>query len=208
MSNKSATSEFYRLRDGLAAAVSGLDCPSAVSEAVQALSTSNCQVVTSGMGKAGLIARKMASTLSCTGTPAIYLHPAEAQHGDLGVIGRETVMVLFSNSGETRECIELCTLADNLLNNACGMGKRLFVVLVTSKPDSTIGRMANIVIDTGVTEEICPLGLTPTSSAIAMLAVADIISVMVMTRRGITAEDYALRHHGGYLGAAARLQSS
>jgi arabinose-5-phosphate isomerase len=155
------------------------------------------KVVASGMGKAGQIALNIASTLSATGTPAVFLHPSDAQHGDLGVIQPHDVLLLVSNSGKTREIIELCNLVKML-------GYHLGVVVITGNIDSELGNLADITIFTGNPPEVCPLGLTPTTSTTVMTVIGDALVVLMMKRIGFTAADYAKRHHGGYLGVKSR----
>jgi arabinose-5-phosphate isomerase len=152
-----------------------------------------CQgrVVVTGMGKSGHIAGKIAATLASTGTPAFFLHPAEAGHGDLGMITRTDVLLALSNSGETPE---LVLLLPHL--------KRLAVPLIvmTGKSDSTLGRAAAVMLDVGVPEEACPLNLAPTASTTATLAMGDALAVAVLEARGFTAQDFARSHPGGALG--------
>ena len=149
------------------------------------------RVVVTGMGKSGHIARKTAATFASTGTPAFFLHPAEAGHGDLGMITRTDVVVAISNSGETPE---LVLLLPHL--------KRLAVPLIVlvGKVDSTLGRAAAVAIDVSVPEEACPLNLAPTASTTATLAMGDALAVSVLEARGFTKQDFALSHPGGSLG--------
>jgi len=158
------------------------------------------KVVASGMGKAGQIALNIATTLSSTGTPAVFLHPADAQHGDLGVIQNNDVLLLISNSGKTREIIELVHLANHL-------NPSLPLVVITGNPSAELGCMADVVLDTGNPAEVCPLGLSPTTSTTVMTVIGDILVVQLMKKIGFTAEEYAKRHHGGYLGQKSRRQS-
>ena len=155
------------------------------------------KVVASGMGKAGQIALNIATTFSSTGTPAIFLHPSDAQHGDLGVIQPDDVLLLVSNSGKTREIIELYALVKML-------GYQLRVIVITGTPDSELGNLADITISTGHPKEVCPLGLTPTTSTTVMTVIGDALVVMMMKKIKFTAADYAKRHHGGYLGVKSR----
>lgn len=157
------------------------------------------KVVTSGMGKAGQIAMNIATTFCSTGTPAVNLHPAEAQHGDLGVIQRNDVMLLISNSGKTREIIDLVSLARNLQSD-------LPIIVITGNPDSELARIADVTLATGGAPEVCPLGLTPTTSTTMMTVIGDVLVVNVMEVAGFTREEYAKRHHGGYLGTKSREQ--
>jgi len=155
------------------------------------------KLVTSGMGKAGQIAMNIATTFSSTGTPAVNLHPSEAQHGDLGVLQPNDVMLLISNSGKTREILELVTLTRNLYPS-------IPIITITGHADSELAHLADAALYTGGAPEVCPLGLTPTTSTTLMTVIGDILVVNVMRLTGFTAHDYALRHHGGYLGHAAR----
>lgn len=155
------------------------------------------KLVTSGMGKAGQIAMNIATTFSSTGTPAVNLHPSEAQHGDLGVIQPDDVMLLISNSGKTREIIDLVHLTHNLYAD-------IPLIVITGNPDSELARIANITLATGGAPEVCPLGLTPTTSTTMMTVIGDVLVVNVMRLTGFTREDYAKRHHGGYLGSVSR----
>ena len=155
------------------------------------------KLVASGMGKAGQIAGNIATTFSSTGTPAVFLHPSDAQHGDLGVISKDDVLLLISNSGKTREILELLNLSRNLHNH-------LPIILITGNPDSPLVELSDVVINTGNPNEICPLGLTPTTSTTTMTVIGDILVVLLMEKIGFNSEDYAKRHHGGYLGMKAR----
>lgn len=156
------------------------------------------KLVTSGMGKAGQIAMNIATTFSSTGTPAVNLHPSEAQHGDLGVVQSNDIMLLISNSGKTREILELIELLRRLYPAG------IPIIAITGNIDSPLGRLADIPLWTGGAPEVCPLGLTPTTSTTMMTVIGDVLVVNTMKAIGFTAEDYARRHHGGYLGSAAR----
>ncbi len=155
------------------------------------------KLVTSGMGKAGQIAMNIATTFCSTGIPAVNLHPAEAQHGDLGILQPDDVMLLISNSGKTREILELVDLARRLY-------PRLPVIVITGNADSPLAALADATLFTGGAPEVCPLGLTPTTSTTMMTVIGDVLVVSCMNAIAFTAADYALRHHGGYLGSAAR----
>lgn len=155
------------------------------------------KLVTSGMGKAGQIALNIATTFSSTGTPSVNLHPSEAQHGDLGVLQPNDVMLLVSNSGRTREIIDLVALARNLY-------PEVPTIVITGNPDSELAAIADATLLTARAPEVCPLGLTPTTSTTMMTVIGDILVVNVMNRSGFTRQDYALRHHGGYLGTVSR----
>lgn len=158
------------------------------------------KLVVSGMGKAGQIGMNIATTFSSTGTPAIYLHPSEAQHGDLGVVQPNDVLLLISNSGKTREIVELIELAHNLY-------EQLPLIVITGNVDSPLAKAAQVCLATGNPPEVCPLGLTPTTSTTMMTVIGDLLVVGTMTKIGFTVEDYAYRHHGGYLGHKARIQA-
>ena len=154
------------------------------------------KVVTTGMGKAGKIAQKMAGTLCSTGTPACFLHPGEAAHGDLGLINTGDVIIAYSTSGKTREVIEMLDLARRLGAHT--------IIGITSHPDSAIRAKSNVVINMGEIEEPCSLGLTPTATSIVMLAISDALALVLMEKKKIDKKAYGLRHHGGYLGQKAK----
>jgi arabinose-5-phosphate isomerase len=149
------------------------------------------RVVVSGMGKSGHIAGKIAATLASTGTPAFFLHPAEASHGDIGMITARDVLLALSNSGETVELVTILPIV-----------KRLDVPLIalTGRADSTLGRAATVCLDVSVPLEACPLNLAPTASTTATLAMGDALAVAVLEARGFTEEDFARSHPGGTLG--------
>jgi arabinose-5-phosphate isomerase len=155
------------------------------------------KLICSGMGKAGQIALNMATTFSSTGTCAVYLHPSEAQHGDLGILRSNDVLLLISNSGKTREIVELITLAKNL-------HPEIPIICITGQFMSPLAINSDLMIYTGKTEEVCPLGLTPTVSTTVMTVIGDILVVLLMEKIGFTKEQYSLRHHSGYLGEKSR----
>jgi len=155
------------------------------------------KLVTSGMGKAGQIAMNIATTFCSTGIPAVFLHPSEAQHGDLGILQENDLLLLISNSGKTREIVELTELA-HTLNPA------LKFIVITANPDSPLAKESDVCISTGNPKEVCPLGLTPTTSTTMMTVIGDILVVESMKKTGFTIEDYSKRHHGGYLGKKSR----
>lgn len=158
------------------------------------------KLVASGMGKAGQIALNIATTFCSTGTPAVFLHPSDAQHGDLGVIQPNDVLLLISNSGKTREILELVDLADNLYPN-------LPIIVITGNPESELCKMADATLFTGNPKEVCTLGLTPSTSTTTMTVIGDVLVVLMMKTIGFTNADYAKRHHGGYLGDKSRRQA-
>jgi arabinose-5-phosphate isomerase len=163
----------------------------------QRVHTLGGKVIASGMGKAGHVANHIATTLSSTGTPSLFLHPSEAQHGDLGVIRENDVLLVLSNSGKTREILELVELTHALHPG-------IPVVIITGNPTGPLAKRSKLILFTGAPREVCPLGLTPTTSATAMAVMGDALVVLMMKRIGFTAGDYALRHHGGYLGQKSR----
>ena len=156
------------------------------------------KLVVSGLGKAGQIGMNMATTFCSTGTTAVFLHPSEAQHGDLGILQKNDVLLLLSNSGETREILELTELSSKLYN------KKFSTIVITGNRNSTLSRIADVLINTGNPKEVCPLGLTPTTSTTLMTVIGDILVVELMKKIGFTKEEYAKRHHGGYLGSLSR----
>ncbi len=164
--------------------------------AVEVMQRCKGKILTTGIGKAGHIAKKFAATLCSTATPADFIHPAEAAHGDLGLVGHDDVMIAFSTSGKSREVIEILEMSRHL-----GVTT---IIGVTSHPDSELRDHSDLVLDMGVIAEPCPLGLTPSASMAVMLAISDAIALALLEQKGITREDYGLRHHGGYLGKAAR----
>jgi arabinose-5-phosphate isomerase len=155
------------------------------------------RIITSGMGKAGQIANTFATTLSSTGTPAFFLHPSEAQHGDLGVVQNGDIIIVFSNSGETREVIELIELVH-------GLNYHNLIFAIVGKSNSHIEARCADYIEFGPVEEICPLGLTPTTSTTCMSVISDLIVVGLMKKNGFTKEKYSKLHHGGYLGKKSK----
>lgn len=149
------------------------------------------RVVVSGIGKSGHVAHKIAATLASTGTPAFFVHPAEASHGDLGMITAEDVMIALSNSGESAELVTIVPLAKR-------RGAKL--IAITGNPASTLAREADVHLDAAVAEEACPLGLAPTASTTAALALGDALAVAALEARGFSSEDFARSHPGGSLG--------
>jgi len=157
------------------------------------------RVVVTGMGKSGHIASKIAATLASTGTPAFFMHPAEASHGDLGMITDQDLLLAISYSGESDEIITFLPLVKRL-------GAKL--VTMTGNPDSTLANAADVHLDVGVTEEACPLNLAPTASTTATLAMGDALAVALLKYRGFTAEDFARSHPSGALGKRLLLRVS
>lgn len=169
------------------------DYEKAVNLIVEKVNKKNGKLVTSGMGKAGQIALNIATTFCSTGTPAVCLHPSEAQHGDLGILQPNDVLLLLSNSGKTREILELVDLTRNLY-------PQIPFIVITGDDKSPLAEAADIALFTGGSPEVCPLGMTPTTSTTVMTVMGDLLVVSVMERIGFTVEEYAKRHHGGYLG--------
>ncbi len=160
-------------------------------KAVEIIYRSKGRVVVTGMGKSGLVGKKIAATLASTGTPAFFLHPAEASHGDLGMVTSDDVIIAISNSGETGELAGLIPFL-----------KRFNVSLIsmTGNPNSTLSRAADVNLDISVKEEACPLGIVPTASTTTTMAMGDALAVALLTKRGFNEEDFAFFHPGGSLG--------
>jgi len=175
--------------DAVAALIDRID--ETFEQAVDMVLESKGRVVVTGMGKSGQIGKKIAATLASTGTPALFLHPAEGVHGDLGMVMRGDVVIALSNSGETEE---LCRMLPSL--------KRLEikVIALTGNKESTLARNSDVVLDVSVKEEACPLGLAPTASTTAALAMGDALAVALLDKRGFRPEDFACFHPGGALG--------
>jgi arabinose-5-phosphate isomerase len=158
---------------------------------VEALRGCAGRVIVTGMGKSGLVGRKIAATLASTGTPAYFLHPAEGVHGDIGMVARGDVVLALSNSGETDEVLAVLPSIKRL---------GIPLVLLTGTPGSTLARQADVVLDARVREEACPMNLAPTSSTTAALALGDALAMALLDQRGLRPEDYAALHPGGSLG--------
>lgn len=155
------------------------------------------KVVLTGMGKSGIVCRKIAATLSSTGTPAFFLHPAEGVHGDLGILARGDLVIAVSNSGETEELVEILPVIRRL---------ELGLIAVTGNPRSTLARRSHVVLALGVEREACPLNLAPMASTTATLALGDALAAALMERRGFSIEDFARFHPAGALGRQLTLQ--
>lgn len=168
--------------------------------AVQMLSVCTGKVVTMGMGKAGIVARKVAATLCSTGTPAVFLHPGDAAHGDLGVLTPSDVVLAYSTSGKTVEVLEALASARRLGVTA--------IIGITSHPDTPFRDRCDLVLEMGVIEEPCPLALTPSASTAVMLAIGDALAIAVMEVKDITLADFGVRHRSGYLGQCANGQAA
>jgi arabinose-5-phosphate isomerase len=182
-----------RVLDIEASAVAALSArlDESFARAVEMVLACKGRTVVSGMGKSGHVATKIASTLASTGTPAFFVHPAEASHGDLGMITEQDVMIALSNSGESAELLAIVPLVKRR-----GAG----LIAMTGNPRSTLAREADVHLDAGVAEEACPLGLAPTASTTAALALGDALAVALLEARGFSADDFARSHPGGALG--------
>ena len=168
-------------------------------EAVKLIYETKGRVVLTGMGKSGLIARKIVATLNSTGTPSIYMHPTDALHGDLGMVRKEDIVVIISKSGNTEELINLVIMLKRLNTKLIGM---------LGNNNSKLARACDIVLDIGVKEEACPHDLAPTASTTSALVMGDALAVAVLELRGFTAEDFAVLHPGGSLGKRLSLKIS
>lgn len=160
-------------------------------KAVNLIFKSNGRVIVTGIGKSGIIARKISSTMASTGTPALFLHPAEGVHGDVGSVLNRDVVIAISYSGETEEILSIVPIVKRI-------GAKL--IAFTAKKDSTLAKTADIVLDISVKEEACPLGMVPTASCTAELAMGDALAIALLVKRNFKLEDYALLHPGGSLG--------
>lgn len=176
-----------------AAAVAALESriDDAFLRAVGLIHEARGRVIVSGIGKSGIVARKLAATLTSTGTPATFLHPVEGMHGDLGIVGRDDVAILLSKSGESSE---VSTLVEYLAR----LG--VWIIAMTGRPDSSIARAADVVLDCSVSEEACPFDLAPTTSTTAAIAMGDALAVALLLERGFTPDDFKRLHPGGTLG--------
>jgi arabinose-5-phosphate isomerase len=161
------------------------------SRAMEIILSCKGRVVVTGMGKSGLIGKKIAATLASTGTPALFLHPAEGIHGDLGMVMKGDVIIAISNSGETEEIVKLLPVFKRLM---------VPVIAMTGGMKSALAKAAEVTIDVGVTEEACPMGLAPTASTTAALAMGDAMAITLLEKRGFKEEDFACFHPGGSLG--------
>jgi arabinose-5-phosphate isomerase len=160
-------------------------------KAVDIIYSSRGRVVITGMGKSGLVGKKIAATLASTGTPAFFLHPAEASHGDLGMVTERDVIVSISNSGETDELVELIPFLKRF---------RVKLISMTGNPASTLAKSSDVTLDVSVKEEACPMGVVPTASTTATMAMGDALAVALLVKRGLNEKDFALFHPGGSLG--------
>ncbi len=183
--------------EGLNALIAKLDA--SFVKAVDLMFRAKGRVIVTGVGKSGIVARKIVATFNSTGTPALFLHPVEAMHGDLGMVSAADVVLALSNSGETRELTILIPSLERLSAP---------LITMTGRPGSTLGQRSQVTIDTGVPREACPLGLAPTASTTAMLAMGDALAVALLTKRGFQASDFRRFHPGGSLGERLSLAIS
>lgn len=193
MDSEAIIKQAQRVLEIEAQAISGL-LPRLGNEFIQAVHLLySCQgkVVVTGMGKSGHIGQKISATLSSTGTPTFFLHPGEGKHGDLGVVTRQDVVVIISNSGETEELIDLLPFFKRF---------NVSLICLTGNPQSTLGKGSQVVIDVSVKEEACPLQLAPTASTTATLAMGDALAIALLQKRGFKELDFAMVHPGGILG--------
>lgn len=160
-------------------------------KALEIMYDSRGKVVVTGMGKSGLIGKKIAATLASTGTPAFYLNPAEGSHGDIGVVTKSDVVLALSYSGETDELIRILPALKRM---------DIKIIAMTGNPGSTLSKAADVTLDVSVREEACPMGLAPTASTTAALAMGDALAITLLNKRGFTEDDFALFHPGGSLG--------
>ena len=165
--------------------------------AVQLLAEADGRVIVSGVGKSGLIARKIAATLTSTGTPASYLHPVDSLHGDLGMVGHEDVAIILSKSGESQDLFGLVGSLQRM---------KVPIIAITGGRDSMLAKVATVVLDGGVSEEACPHDLAPTASTAVALAIGDALAVALLEQKGFRREDFAALHPGGSLGIKLSLQ--
>ncbi|MFZ5997048.1 MAG: KpsF/GutQ family sugar-phosphate isomerase [Nitrospirota bacterium] len=175
--------------EAVAALIDKLD--DSFERAIDLIYHSKGRVIVTGMGKSGLVGKKIAATLASTGTPAFFMHPAEAGHGDLGMVTSDDVIIAISNSGETEELVGLLPFFERF---------NVSVISLSGKPDSTLAKNADVALDVSISEEACPLGVVPTASTTAALAMGDAIAVALLTKRGFKKEDFAFFHPGGSLG--------
>ena len=197
MKEKEISLQDYRLIearsiiDEFTVAIDSITIQPSFSQSVESLLNCRGKIITSGIGKAGIIMSKFSSTLCSLTFPSCYLHPTEAQHGSLGVISSNDILFLASTSGKTRECIELINLARKINVQE--------IIGVTSHLDSPIRDKVDIVIDMGIIQEAGHLKLAPTTSTLVMLAITDALALVASKEKGITNKDFHLRHHSGYL---------
>ena len=188
--------EARKILDHFTMSLDAVNVGTSFSQAVDLILKCRGKIICTGVGKAGIAMKKFASILSSMGMPACFLHPTEAQHGDLGIIQHQDILFICSVSGKTREVYEIIDLARNIsVSNIIGL---------TSHPDSPIRKKVDLVIDMGIIIEAGHLGLAPTTSILIILAITDALALVCAKEKGITKKQYAKYHHSGYLGAMAR----
>ena len=189
---EAALSTLQAQAESLNTLISALKTDEALTSAISLLAGVKGRVIVTGVGKSGHIGGKIAATLASTGTPAFFVHPTEALHGDLGMITTGDVIIALSHSGESKELAAILTYATRF---------GIPLIAVTGRPESTLAKAATIILNTRVEREACPLNLAPTTSTLIALALCDALAVALMTSRGFTKEDFAIFHPGGKLGA-------
>ena len=177
-------------------AINQINIDDSFEQAISIIQECPGSIISTGIGKAGIMAEKFSATLRSGTTTSYFVHPAESAHGDLGLLTKNDVLVVFSTSGKSREVIEMLTAAKKI-----GVSK---VIGITSHPDSELRKFSDVILNMGLIEEPCPLGLTPSASSAVMLAIGDAIALSVLELKGITKADFVSRHHAGYLGKSAR----
>ena len=188
--------EARQIMNGFVETLDGIEINNEFADIVNEFVNCRGKIITTGMGKAGHAMKKFTSILCSLGFPSVYLHPGEAQHGDLGVISRNDILFVASTSGKTREIIEVIDLARNINVES--------IIGITSHLDSPIRKKADLIIDMGEIKEAGHLGLAPTSSILVMMALTDCLALVCSKEKGLTKEQYGRFHHGGYLGKKAR----
>ena len=196
MTETTIIEKFRAILESEANAILQIPIDDSIDKAVFTLLNCKGKVFTTGLGKAGYVAQKAASTFCTTGTPSVFIHPADASHGDIGVVAQGDVIIAFSNSGNTREVLETVHLCKQL-----GIES---IITITSHKESPLAKESTIALELGHISEACPFGFTPSASTAAMLAISDALALVTMQERGFTKEQFALRHHGGYLGQKSR----
>lgn len=188
--------EARKIMDEFIVQLDNVAIPKSLPDIVESIKECRGTIVTSGMGKAGIVMRKFSSILCSLGMPSTYLHPGEASHGDLGIIQKQDILFIASTSGKTREIIEVIRLARKIPVKE--------VIGITSHPDSPIRKSADKILDMGEIKESGHLHMAPTSSILVMMALTDILALVAAKERGLTMEEYLKFHHSGYLGQKAR----
>lgn len=188
--------EARRIMDEFVVVMDAVSIPKSISDIIESILYCRGAIITSGMGKAGIVMRKFSSTLCSLGIPSCYLHPGEASHGDLGIIQKKDVLFIASTSGKTREIMEVIKLARTI-----GVKE---IIGITSHPDSPIRKEVDKILDMGIIIEAGHLRIAPTSSILVMMALTDIVALVAAKEKGLTIEEYSIRHHSGYLGEKAR----